>query len=86
MTLIEVDICHRMESNANVVLRDIDLNFQSQSFQVFILTNGGNYKHDYCHQIGRQVFAIEWRYVHQDFDLHYQGHEFECEFLENGES
>ena len=45
---------------ANVVANNLDLNFQGQTFQMAILTNGGKYKYYYCRQIGSKIFAIEW--------------------------
>ena len=48
------------ETIVNTVLHDLDLNFQCQTFQVAILTKAENCKSYYCHQIGSQIFAIEW--------------------------
>ena len=55
---------------ANVVLHDLDLNFQGQTFQVAILKSKcwkmqrlllpSDRKWGICHQIGSPVFAIEW--------------------------
>ena len=45
---------------ANIVLRDLDVNLQGQTFQVAIMRSKGlKCKHYYCHQIGSRVFAIE---------------------------
>ena len=64
MTFIEVDVFRRMGAAQvlYVVLHDLDVNFQGQTFQEDILTSRGwkKCKHYYCHQIGRQVVAIEW--------------------------
>ena len=49
----------------NATLLDLDLYFQDQTFQVAILTifvKAEKCKHYYCHQIGRHVFAIDWRH------------------------
>ena len=66
------------ETIANVVLRDLDLNFKHQTFQVtskdwtkisIIITIGYEvlYLHSNC---------ITANVVHHDHDLHFQGHEF----------
>ena len=58
----------------NVVLCDLDLNFQGQTFQVTILTSKSwnKSKHSYCHQLRSQVYAIA-DVVHHDIDSHFQG-------------
>ena len=55
------------ETTTNVVVHDLDLNFQGQTFQVAILTSKcwKNCKHYHCHQIGSRAFSNEW-------------HHFEC--------
>ena len=40
-TFMEVDIRHRMAKAANVIINDLDLNFQGQAFQFAILTRIG---------------------------------------------
>ena len=48
---------------ANDVFHDLHQNFQGQTFQVAVWQiNTGKCKYYYCHQIGSQVFAIEWRH------------------------
>ena len=54
----------------NVVLRDLDLHFQSQTVQLVILTRLGNCKQK------NQVFGSNANVVHRDLDLLSQGHEF----------
>ena len=56
---IEVDIWRRMGQLQMLysVLRILDLNFQSKTFQVAILRKvyAGRCKHYHCHQTGSQV-------------------------------
>ena len=38
LTLVDIDICHRMESLRKCVLHDLDINFQHQTFEVAFLS------------------------------------------------
>ena len=63
MALIEVDICHRMAPLRMLNSITFTYIYQFQIFQVLILLISKHWqkcKHDYCYQIGSEVFAIEF--------------------------
>ena len=65
---------------ANVVLHDLDLNFQGQTFQVDILTSKGlKYIHYYWHQIRRYLSSngATASVLHNDLDLQFKVTNFE---------
>ena len=43
------------ETTTNVVLCDIDLHFEGQTFQVVILTSLGKCQYYYCHELGSHI-------------------------------
>ena len=48
---------------AKIVLRDLDLNFQVQTLKwLFWQTKDVKCKNNCCHQLGSQVYPIEWRH------------------------
>ena len=81
MTFIESSYLASNWTITNVVLHDVDLNFQSPMFHVAILqVNAGKFSQYYWPQIECQVFPIERRRANVvlcDFDLNFQDQPFQ---------
>ena len=67
-------------ASAKIVLRDFELNFQDQTFQVTILTSKRSKNSNITIAIIKKVRYLPSNgttanVIHPDLDLHFQGHE-----------